>query len=209
MLGDGFDRAELGNIWRPEQDGMLRPIIDETTRDRLVFNGKFTRGEVLAVREGAVPRGKNFLAVGITMQFGPTQSMTEGFAGLGIEIARGNDTKDLLVRVGVREGGPFLKIEDGREAPGETRPPVTLTIDGFDARARHQLELRVVPRGAEEKQLTLLVSWNGVVVHQHELKQLSGSTTQELKTVLFAEGNRNNAIDVAFDDFRLERKKDR
>ena len=104
----------------------------------------------------------------------------------------------------------YLRIEDGRDAGQEKVEFPPITIDRFDPKARHELELRVVPRGEQGgRNFTLLVSWNGVVVHRHDLKMLTGATMQELHTILFATGKRGDDVDVRFDDYRLERRKDR
>ena len=65
-----------------------------------------------------------------------------------------------------------------------------------------------MPRADDNnRQLMLQVYFNDVLVMTHELKQLSGSTTNELKTVLFAQGDKGAKLDVAFDDYKLERRK--
>jgi len=212
VLTDSFDRPgpEIGTIWSENRDpGCGASIVGDT----LVFGGKFTptgagTAEVSVERVGGVRQGKNFLAVRVTMQLGPKQSPAN-FAGLCIQGQRGGGN-DLSVRVGVREGGPYLRLEDGREAGQERVEVLKLQVQGFDAKARHEIELRVVPRGdTQSKSFTLLVIWNGVVVHRHDLKMLTGSTSQELHTILFATGKRGDDVDVRFDDYRLERRKDR
>jgi len=209
MLDDGFDRGEVGSVWVGDRDG---PLWAEVVDGALVFAGTLSRtgnGEVTAERVGAVRNGKNFLAVAASMQLGTGQPAGEGFAGLRIELQRGGGAFDLRAQVGVREGQPFLRIEDGRGGPDDTFSE-NLTIAGFDRLQPQQLELRVVPRGeAQSRALTLQVWWNGFVVHQHDLKTLTGNTGTELKTVLFASGQKGSRIDVRFDDYRLERRKGR
>lgn len=207
MLEDRFERLEPGLIWPDKSDaGTGAKIVD----NRLVFRGPLSRtglGEVWIERTGAVPRGKNFLAVGCTMQLGPDQSRSEGFAGLRIETQRGSTGQtELQVQVGIREGKPHLRIVDAREEAKLFSP----TVEGFDAGAPQDLELRVLPRGEQAARLfTLQVRWNGQVVHTQELKSLGGSTAGELRTVLFAGGPKGSKVDVAFDDYRLERRKER
>ena len=68
----------------------------------------------------------------------------------------------------------------------------------------------VVQRGdAQSRQSGLQVRWNGVLLHEQDLKSLGGSTGTELHTVLFVSGSKGSRVDVAFDDYRLERRKER
>lgn len=207
-LGDTFEREDKGAIWSSDADGSIAPVI---RNGRLLFRGTLTRGDLAAQREGAVKRGKNFLAVGVTMQLGPAHASNDVIAGLGIELQSGRSgAADFQVRVGIREGKPYMRIEDGRAENGAGAPPPDLVIPGFDPTARQAIELRVVPLGDEQsRMLTLLVSWNGVVVHRRDLKGLSASTNTELKTLLFTSNGKGRMVDVAFDDYRLERRKER
>ena len=52
------------------------------------------------------------------------------------------------------------------------------------------------------------VRWNGILQWEQELKGLGGSSGNELRTVLFVQGSKGSAVDVAFDDYRLERRKE-
>jgi tetratricopeptide (TPR) repeat protein len=209
-LGDGFDRTDVGSIWAADNDGPLAP---QMVDGRLTFRGRFSRtgkGEVSVERTGAVKKGMNFLAVGVTVQHGREQPIADSFCGLGIELQSGRGSADLSVRVGIRDGKPFLRIEDGREGGRDDVKQVWLPAEGFDPALPHDLELRAVPRGDENsRQLSLQVGLDGVVVHTHDLKQLTAGTSTELKTILFASGNKGGAVDVAFDDYRLERKRER
>ncbi|MBL9078617.1 MAG: hypothetical protein JNL08_13990 [Planctomycetes bacterium] len=206
LLEDGFARSEVGNVWGGERDGSNGAAVQD---DALVFRvpaGRFGGGEMTAERTGAVQNGKNFLAVGCTLQLGAAQSAAEGEAGLRIELQRGGGTHELRAMVGVREGQPYVRIQDGREDDVKLTP----TIAGFDRTGEQRLELRAVPRGElQSRQLTLQVWWNGQLLAQHELKTLTGNTAGVLKTVLFAGGPKGAAIDVRFDDYRLERRKGR
>lgn len=206
MLGDGFERAEVGKIWPGERDGGLGAQVQD---GMLVFAGTFPRsgqGEASVRRANAVPKGRNFLAVAVRMQHGPNQPRSDGFAGLRIGTqAGGGRGNELRVQVGIREGQPYLTIEESRKEPVRT----TLDVPEFDPTAWQQLELRVVPRGEQSRSFSLEVSWNGRLVRSHDLETLSGSTGNELETGLFASGSKGAAVDVRFDDYRLERRKDR
>jgi tetratricopeptide (TPR) repeat protein len=204
MLEDRFERSDVGGIWPLEKDGTLGAVIKD---NRLVFQGKFNRtGEVSAERSGAVQRARNFLAVGCTMQFGKNQPRNSGFAGLRIETQRGSTGQpDSQIMVGIREGKPHVRIVDNREEPKVK----DLEIPGFDVSAPQELELRLVPRGEQTaRAFALQVRWNGVVMLEQELKGLGGSSGNELRTILFVSGNRGSDVDVAFDDYRLERRKE-
>lgn len=215
QLGDGFQRGELGGMWKAHNDGTLQPVVRDGV---LRFAGKVPRSgrgerfgepgtvELWAERENAVEKGKNFLAVGAEMQIGPAAAATDGLSGLGIESSRGAANVDFQVLVGVRNGKAWLRVIDGRDNQNGADPKVALDVPGFELRGRHRLELRVEPRG--EKQFVLTVHWNDAVVHTRELKGLSGNSTSELKTFVFAAASKDNDFDVSFDDYHLERRKD-
>lgn len=204
MLEDRFERDELGGIWPVEMDGSLKSAIKD---NHLLFHGQFSRtGEVSTERTGAVQRSRNFLAVGITMQFGKEQPRNTGFAGLRIETQKGSTGQpDTQVMVGLREGKPHVRIVDNREEPKLK----DLEIPGFDIGAPQDLELRLVPRGEQTmRAFAIQVRWNGIVVLEQELKGLGGSSGNELRTILFVQGSKGSPVDVAFDDYRLERRKE-
>ena len=188
------------------------PLHAEANGDVLFWKGSLTRtgpGEVFSERVGGVRKGKNFLAVGCTMQFGAEQALQDSFAGLRIEMQRGAGAYDLRVQLGVRDGKPFLRIEDGRASGQLETIQQNLEVPGFDARGVQHLELRVVPRGdAQSRAFALQASWNGIPLHTHDLKTLTANTTTELKTMLFVGGGKGSNVDVKFDDYRLERRKD-
>lgn len=205
ILEDHFERAEIGSIWALERDGTVTAQLAE---NRLQFRGKLSRtGEVAVDRTGAVQKSMNFLAVGCSMQLGASHSQTSGFAGLRIETQRGSSGQaDTQIWLGVREGRPHLRMVDAREEPRM----VELAIPGFDRRASHRLELRMVPRGdAQSRMLALQVRWNDVLVHEQDIKGISGGSGGALRTLLFASGSLGDAIEVAFDDYMLERRKER
>jgi len=204
MLEDRFERTDLGAIWAGEQDGTLH---HQGIDNMLVFRGKWTRGEVTAERAGAVQRGKNFLAVAATLRVGKGHSRDpDCFSGLRIQTQRGaGGNADSQIDVGMRGSKPTVRIFDNKEDVKW----VDLPMPGLDATAAHELELRVVSKGdAAARAFALQVRWNGVVVYQQDIKSLSGSTGTELKTILFATGPKGGDVDVAFDDYRLERRKE-
>lgn len=209
MLEDRFERSEVGSIWLVERDGPLGATV---SGGKLRFRDRFSRsgrGEVWAERASAVQKGKNFLAVGCTLELGDGQPLGSGFAGIRLQTQQGSSGRtDFKIELGVREGEPFLLVRDNRE---DTRlKSADLDITGFAPRGEHELEIRVLPQAKDEgRTFVLQVSWNGQIVHQRELKSLSGTTQTELKTILFAEGPRGSEVDVAFDDYVLERKKER
>jgi len=203
MLTDRFERSDVGSIWPGQRDGGLgAKVVD----GRLTFRGKFSRGgEVSVERTSAVKKGKNFLAVGVTMQLGPSHMRSAGFAGLRIMTQQGaNGRTDSRIEVGLRDGEPFLRVIDNRETK-----QFDLAVDGFDIDAEQKLVLRVLPQGEDRgRAFVLQVSWNDQVVHGQEIKSLSGATQTELRTVLFVDGSRGSSCDVSFDDYQLERNKE-
>src|SRR5690606_5876545 len=200
MLGDGFERSEAGRIWTGDRDAGLGAEVHDGI---LEFDGPLSArgsGEVWVKRLGAVPHGKNFLAVGCKLRLGDKQPRGEGFGGLRIEMQRGAGRDyDLRVQLGVHEGNAYVMLEETREEPIRK----TLDVGSLDVRAWQDLELRVVPTGDQGRKFTLHVSWNGVVVMTHELKTLGGNTGNVLETVLFASGRKGGRVDYEFDDYRL------
>lgn len=207
MLEDGFERGDLGNIWDIGYEGTLRPKIED---GKLVIRGKFPtggRGLVSAKRNNAIQNGKNFLAVAIDMQLGSSHSRS-GFAGLRIQAQQGSSSRNgFRADLGVRDGEPFFVIDD-KEV--ERFKAADLGVGNFTRSGKHRLELRVLPQGKQAgNTFVLMVSWDGQVIHQRELKRLSGSTQTTLETILFVEGQAGAQCDVVFDDYVLERNKER
>jgi len=206
-LGDSFERERPGEIWVENQDGRLGADIEG---GRLVLRGEFSKGAVSAERANAVRSAKNFLACSVKMQLGPRHDVPNSEVGLGIEIRRARKGVDFSARVYLKSGRPFVTVQDGRDGDGDKIIDLPLSMDDLRADKPQDLELRVVPRSDEKsRQRVLQVYFNGKLVMTHELKQLTASTQVELKTVLFATGDRRARVDVAFDDYMLERRKDK
>jgi hypothetical protein len=167
---------------------------------------------VLAWRLGAIKKGRDFLALGATVQAGKKQPVTNSFFGIAIEMQHGNNAGkiDFVVRLGIKDGKPQVWIEDGRDGGGDSSSfHQELSIANFQFDQPQDLELRVVPRGDDASKLfTLVVHWNDQLVFARDLRTLSGSTSTELRTMLFVEGNKGDEPDVAFNDYRLERRKE-
>lgn len=201
QLDDRFDRAEPGAVWEPQ--GLWRPRIED---NRLVFQGQMQKGDDVAVdRAGAVKRGGNFLAVAAQMTVGAGQS-ADASCGLKIETANANAgaPAQFMAWIGVRDGKPFLRIQDGKEEAVQPE----LAVPDFDLHKPQRLRFEVVPRAGQQKQFMLQCFWNGVLVHeQQKLTSLQGNTTAPLHTLLFVSG-RDSKIDVSFDDYHLERRKE-
>lgn len=206
-LGDSFERERHGEIWTVNQDAKLGAKIRD---GRLVLKGEFTKGEVSAERANAVKFAKNFLACSVSMQLGPKHDLANSEVGLGIEIRRARKGIDFSARVYLKEGRPFVTVQDGRDSAGDTIIDLPLADNLMRTGRPQNLELRVMPRGEDNARQRLLhVYFNDQLVMSHELKQLTGSTSTELKTMLFATGDRRAQVDVAFDDYTLERRKDK
>ncbi|MGK0300531.1 MAG: tetratricopeptide (TPR) repeat protein [Planctomycetota bacterium] len=213
-LGDSFDRQAIGDIWTQNNDlGLKGHVVD----GRMVFRGskenRFSRngGAVSVERANGVKPGKNFLACSVTMEVGPNHDLGNATVGLGIETRQarsGRSNVEFSARVGVYNGKAYVEVIDGRDQNGAIRVAPELSVP-LRTDGPQELELRVEPRtgSTNNKHLQLLVYLNDALVLSHELKQLSGSTQNELRTVLFAEGDKGARVDLAFDDYKLERRK--
>ena len=87
-------------------------------------------------------------------------------------------------------------------------------VPDFQPLGEQALEFRVVPRETQagsgaSNQFVLQCSWNGVVVHERPITTLNRTTTTELHTMLEITGTKDSDVDVRFDDFQLERRKDK
>jgi tetratricopeptide (TPR) repeat protein len=208
-LGDSFDRDQLGELWDCDADKGLGARIRD---GRLVFKGSFSTGgsgEVFAERNEAVLRGKNFLATGVELEVLPGTDLSESWSGLGIEIHRGRQGVDFSARVGVFQGQPMVTVRDGRESDDNAPVRKKLSPSLMKAGGPQELELRVVPDGDEDaRQQLLQVYFNDALVHTQQLKLLTRSTNTPLKTIVFTSGNKRAKTDVAFDNYRLERRKE-
>lgn len=208
-LSDSFDRDKLGDLWSCDADKALGARIRD---GRLVFRGTFSTsgpGEVFAERSEAIARGKNFLATAVELDVLPGTERSESWNGLGVEIHRGRQGVDFSARVGVYQGQPMVTVRDGRES--DDNEPVRKKLDAslMRAGAPQLLELRVVPDGDEDaRQMILQVYFNNALVHTQQLKLLTRSTNTALKTIVFTSGNKRAKTDVAFDNYRLERRKE-
>ena len=206
LLQDAFERTELGSIWTVERDGGLGPVLGD---GRVVIRGSHSRaGEVWAERPGVLTKGGRFLAVRVRMQPGAAQATADAFVGLRIETqrAQAGAQADFRASLGMRDGKPYLVVEDGRaEAFRKDFNPA-----GFSATAAADLELRVVPRDEAGRLFALQAFWNGqpLLEQPRPLDNLRRDTQFELRTQLFAAGTRGSAADVTFDEYHLERRKD-
>ena len=139
----------------------------------------------------------------------PGTEVNESFNGLGIEIQRGRQGVDFQARIGVYQGQPMITVKDGRESDDNQPVRKILAASLMRSDKSQLLELRVVPAGSEEaRQMILQAYFNNALVHTQQLKLLTRSTNTALKTVVFTSGNKRAQTDVAFDDYRLERRKE-
>ncbi|GAB4137221.1 MAG: hypothetical protein Fur0037_02160 [Planctomycetota bacterium] len=199
-LDDRFERSDLGSVW--VASGQLRPAI---RGNALVFRGRLSRSEELSVaRAGAVKKAGKFLAVGVTMTLGTANFAQDQSAGLRIRTGRGG-AQLFEAWIGVRDGAPYLRVVDGREEPVQQKPEIL----AFDAGKPQVLRMEVVPRDGQGRQFALRCFWNGVPVYEHpKLTNLHANSTGELATSLFVSGSQGGSVDVVFDDYHLERRKD-
>lgn len=201
QLDDHFERDEPGQIWRQDRDGGLGPSIVDR---QLTFVGTFSKpaAEVAATRDRAVQKAGRFLATSCKMQLGPTHG-AEAFAGLRIQTSRGaGQSNEFSARIGASEGKLWWEIREGKEEPLRS-PRDTDWTPG-----QHTLELRVEDRG--ENLLRLVMLLDGVVVQKKDLTLLRAvDQGRELETALVVvAGSRPGHVDVRFDDYHLERRKD-
>ncbi|MGC6486160.1 MAG: tetratricopeptide repeat protein [Planctomycetota bacterium] len=208
-LSDSFDRDKLGDLWSCDPDKTLGARIRD---GKLVFRGTFSTsgpGEVYAERSEAIARGKNFLATAVELEVMPGTDPSEAWNGLGVEIHRGRQGVDFSARVGVYQGQPMVTVRDGRESDDNQPLRKKLARSLMRTGEPQLLELRVVPNGDEDaRQMILQVYFNNALVHSQQLKLLTRSTNTALKTIVFTSGNKRAKTDVAFDNYRLERRKE-
>jgi tetratricopeptide (TPR) repeat protein len=204
QLDDRFERDELGSIW-DVRTGKGEHKFEPRLKDHaVVFEGNFTHaGEMSIVRTGAVAKGKNFLAVSARIQLG---AQHQGDAGLRIQShLGGGGTGDFVAWIGFRDGRPTVFVKDGQD---EQPQPEIKVADGTPTTA-HKVELQVVPRDDMGHQFKLLCVWDGDVVREVDLKQLTSNTSVELETGFVVKGSgKNTTADARFDDFHLERCKE-
>jgi tetratricopeptide (TPR) repeat protein len=193
QLDDRFEREEIGNIWDA-------PGGFAAESGRLVLKGTLRR-DVRAERRGAVQRGGRFLGVGISLELGAAHQQCE-FVGLRIQTqSGGSGAAELVAQIGYRRGRPHVRVVDGRDEP------TNVAVDGVNASGPQQLMLRVEPR-QDGRQFDLVCTWNGAVVHSQPIKRLNASTGNPLETLLVVQGQPGTNVDVRFDDYHLERRKD-
>ena len=124
----------------------------------MAITNTLSRGDTVLVLESgrfAVSWGEMAAICGVDVEVLPGTDVSESWNGLGIEIHRGSQGVDFSARVGVYQGQPMVTVRDGREsddnAPVRKKLARGLMKDG----GPQELELRVVPDGAEDaRQLT-------------------------------------------------------
>lgn len=201
QLDDRFDRSQLGSVWQ-QPEGTMAQIDAGKVR----FAGELQRQEESLHRVGAVKKAGNFLAAEVVMTLG-TGNPPSLRAGLRLEVPSAGQAGGNVFQawLGVRDGKTLLRVEDGREDPQTFELPNLDVAAGKPQRLRFEL----LPRNEQQKQLSLLCYWNNVPVHEPiGLKSVNQGGGGELKTVLFVGGNRGSKVDVAFDDYHLERVKE-
>ncbi|MEQ1633668.1 MAG: tetratricopeptide repeat protein, partial [Planctomycetota bacterium] len=199
QLDDRFERSEIGNVWNQERDGGLGA---EVVENRLLFRGRFSRAaEVFAWRAGAVQKGGKFLATSARMTLLPNHQAQDTFAGVRIQSRGSGSTPDFQAQIGLRDGRPFWMVREGKADPVQSPPGGEVAAPG-----EHTFLLRVEDRG--DKMFALLLVMDGVVLQRKDLTMLRAADSKELDTVLVVSGRAGSNVDVAFDDYHLERRKD-
>jgi tetratricopeptide (TPR) repeat protein len=208
QLDDHFERTDLGKVWLVEGAGNLAPSIVD---GELAFNGPFGKiGAITVGRDGAVKKASNFLAVECRMQLKPGHQRNDSFAGVMLELqkAQGSGQSDFRVKLGIRDGQAWYRLEDGRSEPLQ----IICKPNGFDAAAWQTLQIRIVPLGdRNQNQFGLVLLWNGqpLLSEPRRLDSLRPNMAAELRTMLTVEsGKKDSQVDVRFDDYHLERRKE-
>jgi hypothetical protein len=105
-------------------------------------------------------------------------------------------------------------IEDGaadraRDAEDKQRwDPVPLPLPAPTAGAAQMLALALTP-DETGKRLVLQAYWNGELVHQRPIDRINAKSSTPLFVDLVVEGNADEQVDIAFDDFRLVRRREK
>ena len=206
------EKGELSKKWEEVRNGALRPLVQG---GELVLDGEITvAGKPVAARK-RLERAGDFLAVEARLTpRGDLPGRTYGLQLVDGGRAAGNlSVNDFRARFGVKDGQPYLQIQDGDPAQAQdpTRfdavplPPACKVEAGKPVR----LGLEVVPRKEGDSYWTLRALWDGAVVHEREVTRLNKNLRQiALLTDLFAEAPLHQKVDAAFDEYRLVRRKD-
>lgn len=203
QVRDSFSRDALGELW-DAQVGPTRPIIED---GRLLIRGATgPTGQASGARRTV--RLGDLLSVGVEMTVLGNLA-TSDFAGLRLQPTDRRAASTFMVKLGVTGYGqakrPEIVVVDGRS--DEAVKPVQLDVD-FEVGQPIRLKLELVPTGEDSGKAVLLrASWNDRIVHEQPLKSVraGGNSSTEIATELIAAGR---PVQVAFDDYRLVRRKD-
>lgn len=200
QVRDSFARDEVGELW--ETVGALRPFLRD---EALVMKGNSGPiGQESAVRRTV--RAGDLIRVEVQMTLRGDVATTE-FAGLRLQPEGRQGRFEL--EFGVRSYGarkqPEIRIQDGATNAGEEEDPIALDVD-FDPNAPVALALEFVPSpDPSTRTITLRAWWNDRLVLERPLKSIRTNTTSALATDLVVRGR---PVHVAFDDYRLVRRKE-
>ncbi len=198
QVRDSFDRELLGGLWTTE--GALEPKLQDGA---LVFHGASGRINEESVARRTLSAG-DFLRVEVTMRLLGDAATTQ-FAG--VRIGREGTRGDFELFVAMQRQRPEVYIKDGPKRDDDKDEPVPIdalgTVD-FSQPQRLAIEVTPLEDGNRE---SLTVYWNGEPVLQRDsLKTLSQRAAWKMNVDLVAKGK---PVDVAFDDFRLVRRKEK
>jgi tetratricopeptide (TPR) repeat protein len=202
QLRDGFAREELG-LWT--RDGALIPRLSDGV---LRFIGQSGRVEQDAFVRRTLKRGGDFLSAEVNVQLGGDIATTN-FAGLRISNAA--RAEDFVIEVGFRRFSadlvPHVRVQDGAPRGDQNRDPIQLRDLAVDMLGKQTLLVAIVPDAdRSSNKVGLAIYWNGRLVHQEPaLRGLNTRSTFQLATDLVVAGKQ---VNVGFDDYRLERRKE-
>lgn len=203
QVRDDFDRSDVGDLWEITRSGQASPRIED---GRLVIKGNKAAGESVFVRR-TLEKGGRFLKLGTTFQIGRDSA---GVRFTGVRLTQGGRNARFHLQVGASAASnqgsmqPQAVLKDASTSSGEGEEVILLPVENFDSNGVHRVEIEAVP-GDKPASFVLIIRWNGVEVQRfEEIRSLRPSTTFPLHMDLFIDGR--GQVDVAFDDFRLNRR---
>lgn len=203
------ERGELSKKWDVGRNAGLGPVLLDNA---LRITGEVTTAGKPVYARKKLERSGNFIRTEVFVVVNGDQR--DRFYGLTISDegrASGQVTvHDFEMRFGVRDGKPFLRISDGdaRGGKAELFDPVALpeTCRVEIGKPIH-LEVEAETRKESDQAFVLRCYWDGVLVHERDVARISRSSRPPLMTDLTAEGPVHQPLDVAFDDYRLVRRR--
>lgn len=206
QVRDTFDREELGELWAKNPSGRVGPKLDG---DVVRFKG-VPKATPAYIRRDVTKAG-NFLRTDVSMTIDAGSDLR--FAGIELSlVARNRAKQNFRLRFGVHLGtdqtlAPYVFMKDGTRDDSET----SLVIDVPDFAPSGERTIAVATRpGEKPSTFALDLLWNGEVVHSfEEVRTFRPTTGTPLAVDLVVEGRSGGSVNVTFDDFRMNRRRER